>query len=185
MGIALLCAALATGPALASPDQSASVSPAQALEFDLDSYTPDQSLWSAKMKAKYTEEQPLAVLKIDRLNLEAPIYLGTDRVTLDRGLGHIEHTVKPGEVGNVALSGHRDSFFRALKDIKVGDSIEMRTANGIEDYQVSDISIVDPLDISVLDPTDTKVLTLVTCHPFYYQGYAPDRYIVRATPVNQ
>jgi sortase A len=190
LGLILVCTALATGPALATPDQPTSTSPAQALGFDLQSYSPDQSLWADKMKAKYekakyTEEQPLAVLKIARLNLEAPIYIGTDRITLDRGLGHVENTAQPGEIGNVALSGHRDSFFRVLKDIKVGDTIEMRTAKGIENFQVSDISIVDALEVSVLDPTDSKVLTLITCHPFYYQGYAPDRYIVRATPVNQ
>ncbi len=172
----------------AASDQTADNISAQTLDFDLESYTPDQSLWSEKTKVKYekakfTEEPPLALLTIERLNLEAPIYLGTDRVTLDRGLGHVNGTARPGEVGNIALSGHRDSFFRSLKDIKKGDTIEMQTPDGIENFEVSDISIVDALDISVIDPTDTTVLTLITCHPFYYVGYAPDRYIVRATPV--
>jgi sortase A len=87
-------------------------------------------------------------------------------------------------VGNIGISGHRDSFFRPLKDIKLGDKIEMRTPDGIQDFEVTDINIVDALDVSVLDPTDTTVLTLITCHPFYYVGYAPDRYIVKATPVD-
>jgi len=86
----------------------------------------------------------------------------------------------PGEAGNVALSAHRDSFFRSLKDIAVGDVIELQTLRGILNFQVSDISIVDPLDISVLDPADESILTLITCYPFYYVGFAPDRYIVRA-----
>jgi sortase A len=158
--------------------------------IDLDSYKPDQSLWSEKMKLKYkkaqiTEEAPIALLKIERLNLEAPIYYGTDRKTLNRGLGSVEGSTPPGETGNIALSGHRDSFFRVLKDIKHGDAIEMRTLAGIEHFEVSEITIVDALDISLLDPTDTTVLTLITCHPFYYEGYAPDRYIVRATPVGE
>jgi sortase A len=176
--------------AQAASDETAGSIPKQTLEFDLNSYTPDQSLWSDKTKAKYeeakfTEEPPLAVLTIERLNFEAPIYLGTDRVTLDRGLGLIKSTARPGEVGNIALSGHRDSFFRSLKDIKKGDTIEMQTPDGIENFEVSDIFIVDALDVSVIKPTDTTVLTLITCHPFYYAGYAPDRYIVRATPVGK
>ena len=187
MSFLLLCI---SGFTVASSEQSPENLPAQTLGFDIDTYEPDQTEWAEKMIAKYekakvTDEQPLAILKIDHLNLEAPVYHGTDRVTLDRGLGYIEGTTPPGEVGNIALSGHRDSFFRVLKDIKVGDSIEMRTSKGVEDFEVSDISIVGALEVSVLDPTDTTVLTLITCHPFYYVGYAPDRFIVRATPVNQ
>jgi len=135
-------------------------------------------------QAKNTEEVPLALLSVERLNLKAPVYLGTHRKTLDRGLGVVEGTTHPGEVGNIAISGHRDSFFRVLKDIKLGDRIKMQTPEGLEDFQVSEITIVDALEVSVLDPTDTTVLTLITCHPFYYVGYAPDRYIVRATPVD-
>ena len=158
--------------------------------IDLDSYMPDQSLWSERMKLKYekakiTEESPIALLKIERLNLEAPIYYGTGRKTLDRGLGSVEGSAPPGKTGNIALSGHRDSFFRVLKDIKQGDAIEVHTLAGIENFEVSEIKIVDALEISSLDPTDTTVLTLITCHPFYYEGYAPDRYIVRATPVGE
>ncbi len=124
------------------------------------------------------------MLKIERLNVEAPIYVGTDRLTLDRGVGLVKGTAYPDEVGNIGLSGHRDSFFRPLKDIKLGDKIEMRTLEGVQDFEVTNISIVDALDVSVLDSTDTTVLTLITCHPFYYVGFAPDRYIVRATPVD-
>ena len=153
----------------------------------MESYTPDQSEWSVKQIAKYEKKKntgglPLAMLKIERLNLEAPVYLGTDRVTLDRGLGIIESTAYLDEVGNIGISGHRDGFFRPLKDIKLGDTIEILTPSGIQEFEVSDITIVDALEVSVLDPTDTTVLTLITCHPFYYQGYAPDRYIVRAIP---
>jgi sortase A len=190
--VATIClsSAFDSRSAQAAPDETSDNIPRQTLEFDLDSYTPDQSLWSDKTKAKYekakfTEKPPLALLTIERLNLEAPIYLGTDRVTLDRGLGLIKSTARPGEVGNIALSGHRDSFFRSLKDIKKGDTIKMQTPDGIENFEVSDIFIVDALDVSVIAPTDTTVLTLITCHPFYYVGYAPDRYIVRATPIGK
>ena len=175
-------------PALATTEPDVTEGSQQTLQIDMESYTPDQSEWSKKQIAKYEKKKntgglPLAMLKIERLNLEAPVYLGTDRVTLDRGLGIIESTAYLGEVGNIGISGHRDGFFRSLKDIKLGDAIEILTPTGIEEFEVSDITIVDALEVSVLDPTDTTVLTLITCHPFYYQGYAPDRYIVRAIPV--
>jgi LPXTG-site transpeptidase (sortase) family protein len=175
-------------PALATTEPDVTEGSQQTLQFDMESYTPDQSDWSKKQIAKYEKKKntggsPLAMLKIERLNLEAPVYLGTDRVTLDRGLGIIESTAYLGEVGNIGISGHRDGFFRSLKDIKLGDAIDILTPTGIEEFEVSDITIVDALEVSVLDPTDTTVLTLITCHPFYYQGYAPDRYIVRAIPV--
>ena len=174
-------------PALATTQADVTEGLQQTLQIDMESYTPDQTDWSAKQIAKYEKKKntgglPLAMLKIERLNLEAPVYLGTDRVTLDRGLGIIESTAYLGEVGNIGISGHRDGFFRPLKDIKLGDVIEILTPTGVEEFEVSDITIVDALEVSVLDPTDTTVLTLITCHPFYYQGYAPDRYIVRAIP---
>ena len=160
----------------------------QAIVFDMSSFSPDQSLWSDKARVKFEKVKndgtvPLAVIKIDRLNIEGPIFDGTDKVTLDRGIGLVDGTAMPGEIGNMALSAHRDSFFRSLKDVVVGDRIELRTQNGIQDFEVSEITIVDSQDISVLDPTDTAVLTLITCYPFYYVGYAPDRFIVRAIPV--
>ena len=175
-------------PALAATEPDVTEGSQQTLQIDMESYTPDQSEWSVKQIAKYekkknTGDLPLAMLKIERLNLEAPVYLGTDRVTLDRGVGIIESTAYLGEVGNIGISGHRDGFFRPLKDIKLGDVIEILTPTGVQEFEVSDITIVDALEVSVLDSTDTTVLTLITCHPFYYQGYAPDRYIVRAIPV--
>jgi sortase A len=188
-GSAFLYTTFGSGSAIAATEQTVTRGPEQLQEISLEGYAPDQSMWAEKMIAKYekvkdTGEAPLAMLKIERLNVEAPVYFGTKKVTLDRGIGIVEGTANLGEVGNIGISGHRDSFFRPLKDIKLGDKIEMRTAEGIQDFEVTDISIVDALDVSVLDPTDTTVLTLITCHPFYYVGYAPDRYIVRATPVD-
>lgn len=154
-------------------------------------FTPDQSLWSDKAKFRYQKEKridsdtPLALLTIERLNLEAPVFLGTDNITLNKGVGIIEGTAMPGEVGNVALSGHRDSFFRVLKDIELGDKIQLRTLQGAQQFKVTDISIVDPLDVSVLSPSSSSVLTLITCYPFYFVGYAPERYIVHAELVDK
>jgi sortase A len=123
---------------------------------------------------------PLAVLRIPKLRLEVPVLPGTDDRTLDRGVGHIEHTALPGTEGNAGIAGHRDGFFRGLKDIAAGDVIELETASGTETYHVERTWVVDPETVSVLDATPTRALTLVTCYPFRYIGPAPRRFIVRA-----
>ena len=116
---------------------------------------------------------PLAVLRIPKIRLEVPVLPGTDDRILDRGVGHIEDTAPPGTDGNSGIAGHRDGFFRGLKDIVPGDAIELDTLDGKEAYRVERTWVVDPEDVSVLDPTPTRVLTLVTCYPFYFVGSAP------------
>jgi sortase A len=151
--------------------------------------TPDQSLWSAaRIKAWQNAMNdpappPLGVLRIPRLQLEATLLAGTEDATLDRGLGHIEDTARPGTNGNSGIAGHRDGFFRVLKDIAEGDTIEIQTLGGKEIYRVERTWIVEPDDVSVLDPTPSRSLTLVTCYPFYFVGSAPQRFIVRAVSV--
>ena len=148
--------------------------------------TPDQSLWSPERIVAWRravgepEVSPLAVLRIPRLALEVPVLPGTDDGTLDRAVGHIDDTAPPGGDGNSGIAGHRDGFFRGLKDIAEGDVIELETAKVKELYRVERTWVVDPEDVSVLDPTPTRALTLVTCYPFYYIGPAPRRFIVRA-----
>ena len=109
---------------------------------------------------------------------------GTDDRTLDRGVGHIEGTALPGTDGNLAIAGHRDGFFRGLKDIATGDLIEIVTVRETSTYRVERTWVVDPTDVSVLEPTPGPALTLVTCYPFYFIGSAPRRFIVRAVPAN-
>ena len=87
---------------------------------------------------------------------------GTDDHTLDRAVGHIEETAQPGTDGNLGIAGHRDGFFRGLKDITVGDVIEVDTMEGTDVYRVDRVWVVDPEDVWVLDPTPTRTLTLVT-----------------------
>ena len=118
-----------------------------------------------------------------RLKIDVPVLEGTDDLTLNRGAGWIEGTARPGEPGNVALSAHRDGFFRALKDVAVGDEIVLETPRETTRYAVAWTKIVDPDDVSVLDETDGPAVTLVTCYPFYFVGSAPHRLIVRATPL--
>lgn len=146
---------------------------------------PDYSLWSEKRINDYhasntqRHEAPLAVLRIDKLELKVPVYNGTDEINLNRGAGRIKGTAKVGSPGNLGIAAHRDGFFRALKDIEIGDSIEMLTHQGKAEFVVSSITIVDPTDVSVLAPTDDPTITLVTCYPFYFVGHAPKRFIVK------
>jgi sortase A len=147
---------------------------------------PDQELWNAKRIKDYEDslelvkELPLAILTIDKLNIQVPVYDGTEEVNLNRGVGRIRGTARIEGAGNLGIAGHRDGFFRPLKDIVVGDSMELLTTTGVVNYQVTSIVIVDPSDISVLEPTKKTTITLVTCYPFYYVGHAPKRYIVKA-----
>jgi sortase A len=151
--------------------------------------TPDQSLWSPNRVSAWHKAlgepgpDPLAVLRIPKIGLEVAVLPGTDDRTLDRGVGHIEDTAPPGTDGNSGIAGHRDGFFRGLKDIAPGDAIELDTLHGKEIYRVERTWVVEPEDVSVLDPTPTRALTLVTCYPFYFVGSAPQRFIVRAVRV--
>jgi sortase A len=122
-------------------------------------------------------------LEIPRLKLSVMVREGADEGTLSRAVGHIPGTALPGNVGNVGLAGHRDTFFRALRNIRSDDTIELQTRAGTYRYAVKSTRIVTPRDISVLQASGGETLTLVTCYPFYYVGSAPKRFIVRATQV--
>jgi LPXTG-site transpeptidase (sortase) family protein len=147
---------------------------------------PDKSLWNAQRITDYENSlkvdtaPPLGILTIEKLNINVPIYNGTDEFILDRGAGRIKGMAKMDEDGNLGISGHRDGFFRGLKDIQVGDDIEIQTTRGVETYAVSSITIIPKEDVSVLAPTTEKMLTIVTCYPFYFVGHAPKRWIVKA-----
>jgi sortase A len=120
-------------------------------------------------------------LDIPRLGLSVAILQGTSPHILRLGAGHIEGTPLPGEPGNIGIAGHRDTFFRGLKNIRKNDEIQLQTATGIQRYEVDWTKVVGPDDISVLrsDGSDST-LTLVTCYPFYLIGPAPKRFIVHA-----
>jgi sortase A len=123
-------------------------------------------------------------LTIPRLHLSAIVREGDGRQTLSLAVGHIPGTALPGqEGGNVAVAGHRDTFFLGLKDIRANDVVEFETVEGSHQYQVESTQIVKPRDVGVLSPTGHSELTLVTCYPFYYIGSAPDRFIVKAREI--
>ncbi len=122
----------------------------------------------------------LARLEVPRLAMSVVVLQGTTSHILRRGVGHIEGTVLPGELGNSGIAGHRDTFFRALKDIQPSDKVELQTAAGLSHYEVEWTKVVAPDDLSVLAPSTETTLTLVTCYPFYFIGGAPKRFVVHA-----
>ncbi len=123
---------------------------------------------------------PEAILRVPKAGIEVPILEGTDDLTLNRGVGHVPGTALPGQAGNIAVTGHRDGFFRGLKDVAPGDILEVDRQGHTDKYRVRNIKIVFPSDVSVLNSTQDSELTLITCYPFYYVGSAPQRYIVQA-----
>ena len=147
---------------------------------------PDFGLWSQKRIKDYEDSLAAhfapasAILRVPKINVEVPVLEGTDDLSLNRGVGRIPGTAAVGEDGNIGIAGHRDGFFRGLKDIAVGDKIEVLTASNVETYVIDRIVITDPKDVSVLAPRSRPSVTLVTCYPFYFVGSAPKRYIVQA-----
>src|SRR5450759_3417161 len=125
--------------------------------------------------------ESLAVLRIPTLHLEVPLLEGTDAVTLNRGVGRIAGTSLLGQGGNIGIAGHRDGFFRRLKDIRPGDAIELVTISGTDILVVDRIRVTSPADVAVLRPRTKDSVTLVTCYPFYFVGPAPRRFIVQAS----
>jgi len=140
---------------------------------------------AAAAPAKPAMPVPIALLRIPRLSLDVPVFADTSERNLNRGAGRIEGTAAPDEDGNIAIAAHRDRYFRALKDVEMGDVIELETMTQRHEYRVTKLSIVRPDDTSWLHATRTAAITLVTCYPFYYVGHAPKRYIVRAVGVNE
>jgi len=147
----------------------------------------DFAAWSIKRVQAYKDsllqkvDAPLAVLRIPKIHLEVPVFNGTDDLTLNRGVGRILGTAQLGAGGNLGIAGHRDGFFRGLKDVGQGDLIEFLRSGQTDSYVVDKVQIVNPEDVSVLDSTPTPTLTLVTCFPFYFVGSAPQRYVVSAS----
>jgi sortase A len=119
-------------------------------------------------------------LSIPRLKRVIPIVEGTGTKELKKGVGHYIGSVLPGVSDNSVLAGHRDSVFRNLGDVKLGDLLTVKTSYGSFVYEVHKIRIVTANDRTVIVPTPDAVLTLSTCYPFRFIGNAPKRYIVQA-----
>lgn len=122
----------------------------------------------------------LGWIDIPRLGTSAAILEGTGERSLEQGAGHVPGTALPAAAGNAAIAGHRDSVFRALRRVAIGDRVEVTTPASTHTYAVDSIRVVPPTDVSVLAPSRTEELTLITCYPFNYIGPAPERFVVEA-----
>lgn len=120
----------------------------------------------------------IGTIVIPSINLQYPIIHGDDDDSLGKGVGHDPGTTLPGEKGNVVLAGHRDTVFRNLGKVKIGDLITLKTYYGDFTYKVSKIRIVDGEDRTVIVRKDYEMLTIYTCYPFEYIGSAPQRYVL-------
>jgi sortase A len=135
---------------------------------------------ASKVVTALLEGEVIGEIQIRRLGLTAVVAQGESATTLQRAVGHLSDTALPGELGNVVLAGHRDTFFRPLKGVRPGDAITLKTQEGDFEYLVESSAVVRPSNIEVLEPSGGRTLTLITCFPFSYVGSAPDRFIVRA-----
>ncbi len=139
-----------------------------------------QSTHAATIPARQSAKSPvLGTLKIPRLRMSIPILDNDDPQSLALSVGHIPGTSVIGSLGNAGIAGHRDTAFRPLRNIRVGDRIETHTGQDAV-YVVKNIRIVEPADISLLKESSSPLLTLVTCYPFDYVGSAPHRFIIQA-----
>lgn len=153
---------------------------AQALERELMTPAPPEASGADSAPAMPIVHGLIGRLEIPRLDVSVIVMEGDDDSTLARAVGHLPDTALPWEWGNAVIAGHRDTFFRPLRNVREGDEIRMTTARGTFDYRVIRTAIVEPGDLSVLAPTPIRSLTLVTCYPFYYVGSAPQRFIIHA-----
>jgi sortase A len=119
-------------------------------------------------------------IQVPRLQLKAIVVQGDSHTILRRAVGHVPETALPGTIGNVVLAGHRDTFFRPLRNIRLGDSITLQTPTGAFQYLVESTEVVPATAVEILNATPGRTLTLITCFPFDYVGPAPKRYVVRA-----
>lgn len=150
-----------------------------------------QAKWSQSRGAHELERSAASVpslvaggvvgrVEIPRLNLSTVIFEGTDQHVLERGAGHLPGSALPGNRGNTVLAAHRDTFFRPLRGIRIGDRVKIHQRAGDDVYIVKSARVVQPDEVDVLKPTAEPSLTLITCYPFRFIGPAPERFVVRA-----
>src|SRR5690625_3122856 len=128
----------------------------------------------------------VGLLNIPKLEATLPIIEGTDEEELEHGVGHYKGTAYPLQEDQIVLSGHRDTVFRGMGELELGDILTVAMPYGTFSYEITDFNIVSADDRTVIAPTSpNEVLTVTTCYPFRYIGDAPDRYIITAIPIDE
>ena len=129
-------------------------------------------------EARRAAADGLTRVEIPKISLDAIVVEGASRKQLKLGPGRITTSALPGELGNLVITGHRDTFFRHIYELTPGDDIVVRRNGQVFHYRVTGKKVVDPSDVSVLKPTKDAQLTLITCYPTYFIGPAPERLVV-------
>jgi sortase A len=147
---------------------------------------PDNAPKKRDVNSKLPEMgETVGLLAIPKINAELAIIEGTDPVDLEKGVGHYKGAYYPGDQGQTVLSGHRDTVFRKLGELEIGDSLKLEMPYGSYTYEIIDTKIVKSDDTSIITlQHNEEELILTTCYPFSYIGNAPKRYIIYAKPKN-
>ncbi|WP_087972551.1 class D sortase [Oceanobacillus rekensis] len=168
--------------------QSESMSEAQSLldvkEKTIKETNPIQQVELAEEFSPVTGET-VGLLHIPKLEADLPIVEGTHEDDLAKGVGHYGGTAYPLQNDQIVLSGHRDTVFRRMGELEIGDILTLKLSYGDFFYKITKTQIVDADDRTIIVPHDEEVLTITTCYPFSFIGSAPDRYIITAMPVNK
>jgi sortase A len=151
-----------------------------------------QSLESGQPHAPWpwADTHPIARLQIPRLGYDEMVLEGASPRNLAFGPARLFSGARLGESGNLIFAGHRTSWFKPLEGIAQDDTIQLEWFDSHRQlhqrtYSVSEIRVVDPQDVTLLAPTSQEVLTLITCYPFGRSPYSPQRFIVRALPIDE
>ena len=172
---------------LASIDFAEAQAVADAPTFEDTTGAPDTTLWApgriADSQASLAADLPpiIGILEVPSVGLEVPVYPTDSEMAMDRGAGVIDGMAYPHEPGNIGIAGHRDGYFRVLKDVEVGDTLMLQTLEGPKRFTIDTVQVVEISDTHLLQDTNDQTVTLVTCYPFYFVGHAPQRYIVTAS----
>jgi len=143
-----------------------------------------QKILLREFKRSAASKSLLTKISIPRIQLEDVVLEGVSDHSLLLGPAHLSDTAELGTVGNAAIAGHRDTFFRHVHTLRYGDDIYILRAGKLFHYVVRTRRIVEPTNLSVLRPTKDGELTLITCWPTHAIGPAPQRLIVVAKLVS-
>ncbi|WP_339227304.1 class D sortase [Oceanobacillus sp. FSL K6-2867] len=164
--------------------QKESMAEAQALLGEKESIDPSKSQTELVKEFSPDTGETVGMLHIPRLEADLPIVEGTHEDELAKGVGHYRGTAYPLQNDQIVLSGHRDTVFRRMGELEIGDILTIELPHGEFSYKIIETKIVDADDRTIIVPHDEEVLTLTTCYPFSFVGSAPDRYIITALPIS-
>ncbi|PGP53311.1 class D sortase [Bacillus thuringiensis] len=147
---------------------------------------PITSQQTPSSQMQHKDGERIAYMVIPKIKRKYSIYWGADDKTLKKGVGMLvsDNTTTPSGNGHTVLSGHRDTVFTDLGELKENDYILVEYDNKVYVYQINKHWITDADDLTVIVPKATSTLTLTTCYPFKYIGDAPERYIIESSLVS-